>query len=170
MFVHVPRSQNILADSLVSLSSSYSFPLHQEQETIILQRLHILAIKDPWFAKTTERVKEPSEDVNTGTLMTVSLLESDEEPEEELPWFHHIEAYLQDRTYSESATPDQRRSLHRMANKYIIVESTLFRRGFNGELLRCLTNEEAYKVVREEHSGACGGHVNGPMLAKKILR
>ena len=85
------------------------------------------AIKDPWFAKTTEKVKEPNEDTNVGTLMTVSLLESDEEPEEELPWFHHIEAYLQDRTYPESATPDQQRSLHRMANKYIIVGSTLFR-------------------------------------------
>ena len=70
----------------------------------------------------------------------------------------------------ESATPDQRRSLRRMANKYIIVGSTLFRQGFNGELLRCLTDEEAYKVVGEAHSGACGGHVNGPMLAKKILR
>ena len=70
-----------------------------------------------------------------GTLTIVSLLESDEEPEEELSWFHYIEAYLQDRMYPESATPDQRRSLRRMANKYIIVGSTLFRRGFNGELL-----------------------------------
>ena len=95
----------------------------------------MLAIKDLWFAKITEKVKEPSEDVNMGTLATVSLLESDEEPKEELPWFHHIEAYLQDRTYPESTTPDQRRSLRRMANKYIIVGSTLFRRGFNGELL-----------------------------------
>ena len=41
VFVHVPRSQNILANSLASLSSSYSFPLHQDQETIILQRLHM---------------------------------------------------------------------------------------------------------------------------------
>ena len=65
------------------------------------------AIKDPWFAKTTEKVKEPSEDVNMGTLTTVSLLESDEEPEEELSWFHHIEAYLQDRTHPESATLGQ---------------------------------------------------------------
>ena len=54
-----------------------------------------------------------------------------------------------------------------MANKYIIVGSTLFRRGFNGEFLRCLTGDEAHKVVGEAHSGACGGHVNGPMLAKK---
>ena len=87
-----------------------------------------------------------------GTLTTVSLLESNEEPEEELLWFHHIEAYLQDRTYPESATPDQRHSLCCMANKYIIVGSTLFRRGFNGELLRCLTDDEAYKVIGEAHS------------------
>ena len=60
----------------------------------MLQRLHVPAIKDPWFTKTTEKVKELNEDTNTGTLTTVSLLESDEEPEEELPWFHHIETYL----------------------------------------------------------------------------
>ena len=108
--------------------------------------------------------------MNIGTLTAISLLEADEEPEEELPWFHYIEAHLQDRTYPESATPDQRRSLRLMANKYIIVGSTLFRRRFNGELLRYLTDDEAYKVVGEAHSGTCGGHVNGTMLAKKILQ
>ena len=85
VFVHVPRSQNILADSLASLSSAYSLPLHKDEETILLQRLHIPAIKDPWFTKPTEKVKEPSEDVNMGTLTTVSLLKFDEELEEELP-------------------------------------------------------------------------------------
>ena len=85
IFVHVPRSQNILADSLASLSSTFSFLLHQDKETIILQRLHFPAIKDPWIAKATEKVTEQSEDVNMGTLTTVSLLESNEEPEEELP-------------------------------------------------------------------------------------
>ena len=83
-----------MADSLASSSSAYSFPLHQDEETIILQRLHVPAIKDPWFAKATEKVKEQNEDMNTGTLTAVSLLEADEEPEEELPWFYHIEAYL----------------------------------------------------------------------------
>ena len=89
VFVHVPRSQNILADSLASLSSAYSLPLHKDEETIILQRLHIPVIKDPWFAKTSEKVKEPSEDVNTGTLTIVSLLESNEEPKEELLVLSH---------------------------------------------------------------------------------
>ena len=85
VFVHVPQSHNILADSLVSLSSAYSFPLHKDEETITLQRLHIPVVKDYWFAKITEKVKEPSEDVNTSTFTAVSLLEFNEEPEEELP-------------------------------------------------------------------------------------
>ena len=83
VFVHTPQSQNILVDSLASLSSAYSFLLHKDEETIILQKLHVPTIKDHWFSKTTEKVKEPSEDVNTSTLTTVSLLKSDEEPEEE---------------------------------------------------------------------------------------
>ena len=47
IFVHVPRSQNILTDSLASLSSAFSFSLHRDEETIILQRLHVSATQDP---------------------------------------------------------------------------------------------------------------------------
>ena len=65
--------------------------------------------------------------MNRDITKTVSLLETDEEPKEELLWFHHIEVYLQDRTYPKSATSDQRRSLRRIANRYIIVGSMLFR-------------------------------------------
>ena len=54
IFVHVPRSQNILANSLASLSSAFSFLLHRDEETIILRRLHV---PDPQFAKATEKIK-----------------------------------------------------------------------------------------------------------------
>ena len=57
-----------------------------------------------------------------------------------------------------------------MANRYIIIENTLYRWGFSGELFCCLIDDEAYKVVGEAYSGTCGGHVNSLMLAKKILR
>ena len=49
-----------------------------------MQKLHVPATQDPWFAKATEKVKEQNEDMNTGTLTTISLLEADEEPKEEL--------------------------------------------------------------------------------------
>ena len=60
----------------------------------MLQRLHIPTTQDQWFAKVIEKVKEQGEDMNRDISKTVSLLETDEELEEELPWFHHIEAYL----------------------------------------------------------------------------
>ena len=37
-------------------------------------------------------------------------------------------------------------------------------------LRRCLTLEEAEKVLNDCHSGACGGHMSGYATAQKILR
>ncbi len=84
IFVYVLRSQNILVDSLASLSSAFSFPLHQDEETIVLWQLHVLATEDHWFAKITKKVKVQGEDIDRDALNTVSLFETDEEPEEEL--------------------------------------------------------------------------------------
>ena len=36
--------------------------------------------------------------------------------------------------------------------------------------LRCLKREEAERVVENVYQGICGPHMNGRMLAKKILR
>ena len=37
-------------------------------------------------------------------------------------------------------------------------------------LLHCLKKKEAERVMEEVHQGICGPHMNGRMLAKKILR
>ena len=37
-------------------------------------------------------------------------------------------------------------------------------------LQRCLTHEEAKKVLNDFHSGACGDHLSGLEIAQKILR
>ena len=36
--------------------------------------------------------------------------------------------------------------------------------------MRCLDAEEAEKIMNEVHAGVCGPHMNGYVLAKKILR
>ena len=79
VFIHVPRSQNILADSLASLSSMLSFPLHKDEETIIVQRLNSPTIQDPWFERALEKVRIQGEDIDQDT--TISLLETEGEPE-----------------------------------------------------------------------------------------
>ena len=40
----------------------------------------------------------------------------------------------------------------------------------NGIQLRCLKKDEADEVMREIHAGVCGSHMNGIIVAKKIVR
>ena len=43
-------------------------------------------------------------------------------------------------------------------------------RSYDSIHLHCLKKEEAEKVMEEVHQGICGPHMNGRMLAKKILK
>ena len=36
--------------------------------------------------------------------------------------------------------------------------------------LRCLNETEAAKAMKELHEGVCGLHMNGAILAKKLMR
>jgi len=98
------------------------------------------------------------------------LVELGELMEEERPWYHEIEQFCRDGTFPEEAEAEDRRAIRRAAIKYTLVGEVLYRRALNGMLLRCVTDEEAWKTVEGSHSGECRGHVNGQMLAKKILR
>ena len=40
----------------------------------------------------------------------------------------------------------------------------------NGTQLRCLKKDEVDEVMKEIHAGVCGSHMNGIILAKKIVR
>jgi hypothetical protein len=46
----------------------------------------------------------------------------------------------------------------------------LFRKNFDGVLLRCLEREESEKVLAELHSGDVGGHFGGDTTTHKVLR
>ena len=46
----------------------------------------------------------------------------------------------------------------------------LYKRAPTGVHLRCVDKDEAQKLMEEVHEGVCGPHMNGIMLAKKIMR
>ena len=50
------------------------------------------------------------------------------------------------------------------------MDNTLYCRGVDSILHRCLTHEEAELVLNDCHRGACGGHLSGLYAAQKILR
>ena len=85
------------------------------------------------------------------------------------PWYGDILVYLQTLKCPASASFDERRRICYQANNYIILKYTLYRRGIDSILHRCLTHEEAEIMLNDCHTGACGSHFPGLETAQKIL-
>jgi hypothetical protein len=43
----------------------------------------------------------------------------------------------------------------------IFIDGALYRRSFDGLLLRCPSSEEARFLIEQAHSSECGGHISG---------
>ncbi|XP_070048207.1 uncharacterized protein [Nicotiana tomentosiformis] len=86
------------------------------------------------------------------------------------PWFHDIKEYLAKREYPEHANHTQKCTLRRLSNHFFQSGGIMYRRTPDLGLLRCVNAKEASKLIEEIHSGTCGPHMNGFVLAKKILR
>ncbi|XP_058217334.1 uncharacterized protein LOC131328405 [Rhododendron vialii] len=72
--------------------------------------------------------------------------------------------------YHTEASKKDKIALQRMAAQYIICGGILYRRSHCGMHKLCIYGAEARRVMEEIHEGVCGPHMNGMMLAKKILR
>jgi hypothetical protein len=69
-----------------------------------------------------------------------------------------------------SASHDEHRRICHQAKNYLILDDTLYRRGVDYILRRCLTHEEAVVMLNDFHTRACGGHFSGLETTQKILR
>ncbi|KAG9446928.1 hypothetical protein H6P81_013056 [Aristolochia fimbriata] len=64
----------------------------------------------------------------------------------------------------------ERVQIRRAAPKYAFIHDILYRRSYEGLLLRCLSKEEGLQVLKETHSGICGAHQAGPKLHLQVKR
>ena len=85
-------------------------------------------------------------------------------------WYANIIIYLQTQKYRPNTSRSEQKCIRYKSKDYMIVSDTLYRRGVDTVLRRCLTHEEIEKVLNDCHSGACGGHQSGYATAQKILR
>ena len=115
-YVHTPRSQNILVDSLASLSSSLNIPLDKSSETIVVRRMKTPSLLNPWFERF-----QFAQAKQAMVLQDEILVMEDDKFEDGNPWFHDLEAYCRDGSFPEYATASDRRAIHRMAQKYKII-------------------------------------------------
>jgi hypothetical protein len=86
------------------------------------------------------------------------------------PWYGDILMYLQTLNIPQHLSRDDQRHIFHQAKNYLIIDDTLYRRGMDVILHHCLTHKEDEVLLNEFHSGACGGHLSGLVIAQNILQ
>jgi hypothetical protein len=83
-------------------------------------------------------------------------------------WIMEIWTYMKDNILPDDiASADQ---IACLAKRYTLVEGDLYRRGANGFLMRCITQEEGCELLTEVHGGECGNHASFCTLVGKAFR
>jgi ribonuclease HI len=83
-------------------------------------------------------------------------------------WISEIQDYLKENVLPEDHVSTER--IVRLAKRYTMVEGGLYRRGANGILMRCITQEEGRELLTEIHGGECGSHSSSRTLVGKAFR
>ncbi|XP_070008307.1 uncharacterized protein [Nicotiana sylvestris] len=140
-FQHVPRVQNDFVDALATLSSMIQHP-----DKNFIDLIPVKIYDQPTYCAHVE------------------------EEADRKPWFHDIKEYLAKGKYLELANTTQKRTLRRLSNNFFHSRGILYRRTPDLGLQRCVDAREASKLQEGIHAGTYGPHMNGFVLAKKILR
>ncbi|XP_075521500.1 uncharacterized protein LOC142554716 [Primulina tabacum] len=64
---------------------------------------------------------------------------------------------------------DRAQKTKRQAPRFVLLNNILYRRSFQGPLLKCLSEKEVDYVLREIHKGCCAEHLGGMSLARKTM-
>ncbi|XP_075659640.1 uncharacterized protein LOC142629513 [Castanea sativa] len=65
---------------------------------------------------------------------------------------------------------NERYKLKRLVTRYFLHNGVLFKKGYDGDLLRCLGPEEAKSMIKEVHVGECGEHQGKKKLYRCLLQ
>jgi hypothetical protein len=86
------------------------------------------------------------------------------------PKYRDILIYLQTLRCPTSASCDEHWHIRHQAKNYLILDDTLYWRGIDCILRRCITHEEAVIMLNDCLTGACGGYLSRLETTQKILR
>ncbi|XP_050938837.1 uncharacterized protein LOC127148684 [Cucumis melo] len=143
---HIPRSENKKTDALANLATALTVSKDIPINISLCQK---------WIVPSIESQYEEAD--------VISVYAIDEED-----WRQPIIDYLK---HGKLLTdPQHRAEIRRRAARFIYYKDTLYRRSYEGLLLRCLGKEESTKALEEAHSGICGAHQSGPKLQYRLKR
>ncbi|MCO5605938.1 hypothetical protein L7F22_060124 [Adiantum nelumboides] len=61
------------------------------------------------------------------------------------------------------------RAITKEVEDYVLIKDNLYKRGKDGQLRMCTTEEEYISILEQAHSGQAGGHFSAEKIAKSIL-
>jgi hypothetical protein len=83
-------------------------------------------------------------------------------------WYKDLIFYLKFGKISIEMSSKESRASKMKTNQYVFISRTLFRRNFDGVLLRLLNHLNSHQVLQEFH-GVCGGHFAQLVAAHRII-
>ncbi|XP_027169542.1 uncharacterized protein LOC113769278 [Coffea eugenioides] len=140
-FRHIPRVRNVFADALATL-----FSIIQHPDELVIEPIQIYLQEKPAHCLVVE--KSPD-----GRL-----------------WYSDIKEFLKTGSYPPGADTTAKSFLRRLSSKLFLNGEVVYKRTSDLGLLRCVDEDEAKYLMKELHSGVCGSHMNGHLLAKKVMR
>jgi ribonuclease HI len=138
----IPREENAQADALSKMGSGTGPVVKTSTRGVVIQI-------------------EPS------ILPKLDMMEV-EERSDEPEWATDVIRYLRSGSLPEDKLQSRKVKMH--SARYVLIEGSLYRRGYTEPLLKCLTNFEAEYILKEIHKGVCGNHSDSRMLAHKAMR
>ncbi|PKI70850.1 hypothetical protein CRG98_008741 [Punica granatum] len=139
-FTYTPRMKNQFADALATLASMVSITKEN-----LIEPLEFEIAQGPAHCDVIDTVDDKS-------------------------WYADIKHLLQTGQFPAFTDRHDRRTLRRIAANFFLSGETFYRRSFDTTLLRCVNENEVQRLMEELHEGNCGPHMNGLMLAKKLMR
>jgi ribonuclease HI len=161
---HVPREGTSAADALSAKASTQA----SVPEGVFHRRLLKPSAQPAKLGEggqtSTSKLAVPTVLHPWGPPRMVCTLEGPEDLVEPHPncqggpdaWISEIRDYLKDNFIPKDQASAER--IVRLAKRYAVVEGDLYRRGANGILMRCITQEEGCDLLVEIHGGECGSH------------
>ena len=84
-------------------------------------------------------------------------------------WYDQLVKFLRDGVLPKDLTKSAKKAFKLWASHYCILGDVLYRRGFDGILLRCLEWAYSQIAISAAHDGICGGHFSGPTITKCLM-
>ncbi|VFQ63982.1 unnamed protein product [Cuscuta campestris] len=106
---------------------------------------------------TVEELVTPS--LNSSEVLWVSA-----DPPE---WLDQLAKYIEDSEAPEN--PQEARLLRMRAPTYKVQDGVLYKRSYNGVLLRCLRATEAKALMEEIHEGVCAAHQGPYSISRRAI-